>query len=229
MKIIRFDEIASTNEYAKNLRTSGEDVVVLAKRQTGGKGTKGRSFSSNDGGVYLTKVCFYSNFLAKDAFLIMARTAVAVCKTLEDFSLSPKIKWANDLFVSGKKICGILIENVFSGNKITRSIIGVGLNVNNSLPEELGKIATTMQLEKNEPLDFQAVESKLLAYLNEEFSMDEYLKRVGYLNEEVTFLADGKEFIAIPLRVEKDGGLVIKTDDGERKVYAGEVSLRLRK
>ena len=229
MKIIRFDEIDSTNEYAKKLQEYNENVFILAKKQTGGKGTKGRSFSSNEGGVYLTKVCLYSNFLAKDAFLIMARTAVAVCKTLEDFSLSPKIKWANDVFVSNKKICGILIENVFLGNTIARSIIGVGLNVNNALPKELENIATTMQLEKNEPLDFQAVENKLIAYLNEEFSMDEYLKRVGYLNEEVTFVENGKEFIAVAVRVENDGALVIKTDDGERKVYAGEVSLRLKR
>jgi len=155
MKIIRFDEINSTNEYAKKLQEYDENVFILAKKQTSGKGTKGRSFSSNEGGVYLTKVCIHSNFLAKDAFLIMARTAVAVCKTLEDFSLSPKIKWANDVFVSNKKICGILIENVFSGKRIVRSIIGVGLNVNNALPEELEKCATTMQLEKNEPLDFK--------------------------------------------------------------------------
>lgn len=228
-KIIRFDVIGSTNEYVKGLVQSKENVVVIAKKQTGGKGTKGRSFSSNEGGVYLTKLCFYENFFAKDAFLIMARTAVAVCKTLEDFSLKPKIKWANDVFVSDKKICGILIENSFSSNKISSSIIGVGLNVNNSLPDELTDIATTMQLEKNSPLDIQAVESKLLEYLDEEFSMDEYIKRVGYLNEEVALVTTTGEELATLLRVEQDGALVVKTLNGEQKVFAGEISIRIRK
>lgn len=229
MKIIRFDEIGSTSDYAKELIAKNENVVVIATKQTGGKGTKGRSFSSNEGGVYLTKLCFYDNFFAKDAFLVMARTAVAVCKTLEDFDLKPKIKWANDVFVANKKICGILIENIFSGNKISSSLIGVGLNVNNDLPEELNEIATTMRLQKREIVDFQAVESKLLGYLNEKFSMDEYIKRVGYLNEEVTLFSGEEELTATLLRVEKDGGLVVKTVDGERKVFSGEISIRIRK
>lgn len=229
MKIIRFDEIGSTSDYAKELIAKNENVVVIATKQTGGKGTKGRSFSSNEGGVYLTKLCFYDNFFAKDAFLVMARTAVAVCKTLEDFDLKPKIKWANDVFVANKKICGILIENIFFGNKISSSLIGVGLNVNNDLPEELNEIATTMRLQKREIVDFQAVESKLLGYLNEKFSMDEYIKRVGYLNEEVTLLSAEEELTATLLRVEKDGGLVVKTVDGERKVFSGEISIRIRK
>ena len=229
MKIIRFEEIASTNEYAKTLKNLGENIIVIAKKQTGGKGTKGRSFSSNEGGVYLTKLCFYKNFLAKDAFLVMARTAVAVAKTLESFSLKPKIKWANDVFVRDRKICGILIENAFSGNKIASSIIGVGLNVNNDLPEELKEIATSMKKELGETLDFDEVEKRLIDNLNEPFSMEEYVQRVGYLNEEVTLLLGDKEVVALPLRVEKDGGLVVQIGDEEQKVYSGEVSLRLKR
>ncbi len=225
MKILRFEELSSTNDFVKEKRAEGEDLLVLAKKQTGGKGTKGRSFSSNEGGVYLTKLVFYKDFLAKDAFLVMARAAVAVCKTLEKFSLSPKIKWANDVFVGDKKICGILIENVFSGNKISSSTIGVGLNVNNVLPTELKEIATTMQEQKGEKLDFSAVESTLIEYLNEEFSMSEYLSRVGYLNREI-LLKKGEELVpAIPIRVEENGALVVLIDGKTERVFAGEVSL----
>lgn len=229
MKIVRFDEIGSTNDYAKEMQKNGEDLLIIAKRQTGGKGTKGRSFSSNDGGVYLTKLVFYKDFLAKDAFLVMARAAVAVCKTLEDFSLSPKIKWANDVFVENKKICGILIENVFSGNKILSSIVGIGLNVNNELPNELVEIATTMKKVKGEALDFERVENKLIEYLNEEFSMQEYLKRVGYLNEEVMLTIGENCIPAIPVCVEEDGGLIVRMNGKEEKVFSGEVSLTVRR
>ena len=229
MKIIRFDEIASTNDYAKQMQKNGEDMLIIAKRQTGGKGTKGRSFSSNEGGVYLTKLVFYKDFLAKDAFLVMARAAVAVCKTLEDFSLFPKIKWANDVFVEDKKICGVLIENVFSGNKIASSIIGVGLNVNNELPGELDEIATTMKKVKGQEMDFNLVESKLISYLNEDFSMQEYLTRVGYLNEEVTLKMGEKCVHGIPVCVEEDGGLIVEINGKKEKVFSGEVSLAVRR
>ena len=229
MKILRFEEISSTNEFAKEKRLEREDLLILAKRQTGGKGTKGRSFSSNEGGVYLTKLVFYENFSAKDAFLIMARAAVAVCKTLEKFSLSPKIKWANDVFVADKKICGILIENVFSGNKISSSVIGVGLNVNNLLPDELKEIATTMREQAGKELDFSAVESALIENLNENFSMEEYLSRVGYLNEEVCLRIGETLIPATPVCVEKDGALVVEIGGEKRRVFSGEVSLLVKR
>ena len=225
MKIVRFDEIASTNDYAKTQKSKGENLIILAKRQTGGKGTKGRSFSSNEGGVYLTKLVFYKNFPASNAFLIMARTAVAVCKTLESFGLTPVIKWANDVFVNGKKICGILIENSFSGKTIGSSIIGVGLNVNNQLPTELNDIAISMREALGVEQDFSKVEAELIKNLGEPYEFSEYQKRVGFLNREVTLVLGENKVSSIPLTVEEDGALQVSIGGEIRKVYAGEVSL----
>lgn len=227
IEIVRFDEISSTNDYVKGRISEGKNLIAIAKRQTSGKGTKGRSFSSNDGGVYLTKLVFHENFPAKDVFLVMARTAVAVCKTLETCSLAPVIKWANDVFVGNKKICGILIENVFSGNKISSSLIGVGLNVNNELPIELKEIATSMRLESGRAFDLERIEELLIENLSKEFSMEEYLARVGYLGRKVNLLIGETLVPATPVCVEKDGGLVVEIDGKRQKVYAGEVSLRL--
>lgn len=225
MKIVRFEEISSTNDYAKEQKKAGENLIVLAKRQTGGKGTKGRSFSSNEGGVYLTKLVFYKDFPAAKAFLVMARTAVAVCKTLEEFGLSPVIKWANDVFVDNRKICGILIENSFSCSKISSSIIGVGLNVNNELPPELREIAISMREAVGREQDFSAVETRLIQNLNEPYDFLEYRERVGFLNREVTLVQGEKRACAIPLCVEEDGALTLSVDGEIKKVYAGEVSL----
>lgn len=115
MKILHYEETDSTVLRAKALIGGGEDLVVTAVRQTGGMGTKGRSFASEAGGVYLTRLTFYKNFPASDAFKIMAGASVAVCRTVEKFGLVPCIKWPNDVYVADKKICGILIENTFSG------------------------------------------------------------------------------------------------------------------
>lgn len=229
MKTIRLDEIGSTNEYAKSLVSGGEDVVVVARRQTGGRGTKGRIFSSNEGGVYLTKLRFYENFPSKNAFLIMARAAVSVCKTLESFGFAPVIKWANDVFVNDKKICGILIENAFSGGAIAHSVVGIGLNVNNALPEELSEIATTMQKEKNGAFDVEKVLKKLLFVLEEEHDIEEYIQRVGYLHRQVT-LIEGERSRTVVLRgVTKTGELVVEDEEKVRAVCAGEVSLKIER
>ena len=135
MKIIELDEVDSTNEYCKRLETD-EDVAVIAKRQISGKGTKGRVFISERGGVYLSVMRFYKDFICRDAFKIMVNSCVAVCKTLEAYSVKPNIRWANDVLVGGKKISGTLIENSF-GKGGARSIVGIGLNVNNPIPDEL--------------------------------------------------------------------------------------------
>ena len=227
-KILYFEELSSTNDYAKTLLRDKENVFIIAKKQTGGRGTKGRAFDSSEGGIYLTSLTFYADFPAKDAFLIMARTAVAVCKTLEEFSLSPVIKWANDVYVSNKKICGILIENVFLGNRISSSIVGVGLNVNNALPDSLREIATTMRQELVREEDVKKVEETLLKYLLEPFTMEEYTKRIGYLNQPLMLTMNEKIFPALALRVEEDGGLIVLMDGEEKKVYSGEVSLSVR-
>lgn len=227
VETVRFNEIPSTNEYVKTRIAERKDIIAIAKKQSAGKGTKGRSFSSNEGGVYLTKLVFHEDFPAKDAFLIMARTAVAVCKTLEEFSISPVIKWANDVFVNGRKICGILIENVFSGNQISSSVIGVGLNVNNPLPTELKEIATTMREELGKSLDVERVEAILIDRLSKVFEMDEYLKRIGFLGQTVNVTV-GEELVpATPVCVERDGGLVLEINGERKKVYAGEVTLRV--
>ena len=72
IKIEHFEELASTQEYVKSKWSEGQNLIVTADRQTSGRGTKGRSFSSNEGGVYVSKLTFYDTFSTKDAFKIMA-------------------------------------------------------------------------------------------------------------------------------------------------------------
>ena len=125
VKRLHFDSLDSTQDYAKEKRADGVDLVVTAVSQTGGKGTKGRSFSSQTGGVYLSKLTFYEDLAVKNAFKIMIGAAVAVCETLRFYGLKPLIKWPNDIWVNDKKICGILIENAFSGDSVFNAVAQV--------------------------------------------------------------------------------------------------------
>ena len=226
-KIQRFESIASTNDYAKSKRSEGQNLLVIAASQTGGRGTKGRSFSSTKGGLYLSKLSFYENFPAKDAFKIMQTAAAAVCETLASFGLSPKIKWANDVFVNGKKICGILIENTFSGANIASSVVGIGLNVYNELPEELKNIATTMQKETGKTFPIEEVEKRLVAFLADENTYKKYDGYLGWLGETVELMSGEERLFAKLLSVDETGGLWVETDGEKRRFTSAEISLKI--
>ena len=226
-KIQRFESIASTNDYAKSKRDEGQNLLVIAASQTGGRGTKGRSFSSTKGGLYLSKLSFYENFPAKDAFKIMQTAAAAVCETLASFGLSPKIKWANDVFVNGKKICGILIENTFSGANIASSVVGIGLNVYNEIPEELKNIATTMQKETGKTFLIEEVEKRLVAFLADENTYKKYDGYLGWLGETVELMSGEERLFAKLLSVDETGGLWVETDGEKRRFTSAEISLKI--
>lgn len=226
-EIERFDSIGSTNDYAKIKREERKNVIVIANSQTGGRGTKGRSFSSKGGGLYLSVLTFYDNFPATRAFEIMQKGAVAVCETLEKFGLQPKIKWPNDIYVNGKKICGILIENTFSGANIASSVVGIGLNVYNELPEELKNIATTMQKETGKTFPIEEVEKRLVAFLADENTYKKYDGYLGWLGETVEMLSGEERLFAKLLSVDETGGLWVETDGEKRRFTSAEISLKI--
>ena len=225
MKRIHFEEIDSTNNYAKDRRKDKEDLIITAKRQTGGRGTKGRSFVSEEGGVYLTTLRFYEDFPAKDAFKIMSGTAVAVCETLRFYGLQPVIKWANDVFVNGKKICGILIENTLSGGNISSSVVGVGLNVNTSFEGELKDIATSMALESERCFAVEEVAERLIAELSRKRTMEEYRAYLGFMGQTVTLILGNERVPATLLSVDDEGKLYAEIDGQTRVFSSAEVSI----
>ena len=223
----RLECVNSTNDYAKALRGDKKNRIVTARKQTGGRGTKGRSFSSEEGGVYLTKLDFYENYPADRAFEIMANAASAVCDTLSFFGLKPQIKWANDIFVNGRKICGILVENTFSGRAVASSVVGIGLNVYNELPEELKNIATTMQKETGKTFPIEEVEKRLVAFLADENTYKKYDGYLGWLGETVEMLSGEERLFAKLLSVDETGGLWVETDGEKRRFTSAEISLKI--
>ncbi len=224
--IERFESIPSTNDYAKQKRVEGKDLVIVAKSQSGGRGTKGRSFSSSLGGLYVSVLSFYDDFLAREAFRIMQNAATAVCLTMEEYGLKPSIKWPNDILVNGKKICGILIENTFLGDKVRSSIVGIGINIYNPLEEELKDIATSILLETGKEIAVEEVEEKLLKHLYNADTWRKYPQYVAFIGEEVTLICGEERIRAKVLGVDKEGNLLGLTAEGERKFSSAEVSLR---
>ncbi len=224
---LRFEELPSTNDFAKQRQAEGRALFITAKVQSGGRGTKGRSFSSNEGGVYLSLLRFYDDFPAKDAFSIMCASAVAVCETLEGYGLSPRIKWPNDIHVNGKKICGILIENTFQGSRIRASIVGIGLNVQNALPKELEKIATSVLSESGKRLSTDEVAVELAERLLAPCNLEKYERYLGYVGEEVLLLTGEERIAATLIGVNGDGKLRARVNGEERLFSSAEVRLQI--
>lgn len=227
-RIIELGEIDSTNEFCKRFLGEG-DLIVTAARQTGGRGTKGRSFVSDEGGLYVSVMTTYKNFDFADTFSIMINACVAVCETLKSFGLNPTVKWANDVLVNGRKICGTLIENRLGADNVCVSIVGIGLNVNNVLPEELAPIATTMRECSGKRQNLAAVRSRLIKNLQRRYTVDDYRSFVDWFGREVCLVeADGKSFTATAIDVDERGNLVCETEGRIKKISSAEMSLRFK-
>ncbi len=222
MKTIFLKKTGSTNDYLKKIKRPKEDLLVIASEQSGGRGTKGRSFISEKGGVYLSLLRLFP-CKAKDSFSIMTNSAVAVVKTLHAFDIDAKIKWPNDILVNGKKICGILIENVFEGENVCRSIVGIGINVNNEIAEEIKDIAISTKQILGRELALPTVTATLAYNLYAPSTFEEYKKSLLFIGEEVTIITQKSTYKAIIDDVLPNGNLKLK--NGEVLTCA-EVSIR---
>ncbi len=228
IKIIELEEIDSTNEFCKRFNFE-EDVIVVAEKQVKGKGTNGREFVSDEGGLYVSLMRRLPNFDFKNTFSIMINACVAVCKTVESFGLNPTVKWANDVLVDGRKICGTLIENRLGADNVCSSIVGIGINVNNVLPDELKETATTMSEQKGgKKLSVKRIRARLVKYLKKQYDVNEYKKYVDWFGQEVYLDSNGQRTEAIALDVDADGSLVCEIKGQIKKISSAEMSLRLK-
>ena len=226
MRIELVDEVNSTNEYIRRYLSGGEDVIVCARRQTQGRGTKNRSFLSLDGGVYLTALTFYKNLPAAKAFTIMAHAAVSVCKVAESFGVAAEIKWANDVLAGGKKLCGILIENGLRGDRVAYSIVGIGVNACNDV-SELGGIATTLTEQAGKYISADEVRERLIEEYQRPSNFEEYLSYVKFLGKTVHVLEGDTEYDAVANRILADGRLEILFQGQMRALSSAEIKVKL--
>lgn len=228
MQIIKLKKTRSTQDYIKKLvkkqRNTREDLFVVSAQQTCGKGTKGRSFSSNKGGVYLSYLNFHAGKKASCAFEINKTTSLAVIKTLLAFGVKAGIKWPNDIYVNGKKICGMLIENTLVGEYLDYSIIGIGLNVNNALEEELAPIATTINKVTGKEANLESVLFTLIYNLQNPEKVSLYDDYLLFLGQKISVISrDGTTFTDIIDGVLEDGRLLLKSG---KILTAEEISIR---
>lgn len=233
-------ETDSTNNYAKELAISGKRnrTVVITEKQNGGKGRLGRPFYSPEGnGLYMSVLC-RPEINVDCAPLITSFTAVAVAKAIEKLSgQDVNIKWVNDVYMNGKKICGILTEAGFDfeGGTVDYAVIGIGINVlGTDFPEELINIATSIEKETGLKISRNDLAAEVLNNLenmsceikNKKY-LDTYRKKSNVIGKRIKVTYGSQVFYAEALDINENAALIVKTEDGIKTLNSGEVSIKL--
>lgn len=178
-----------------------------------------------------------------NATLITTAAAVAVCQAIETLTgKKPQIKWVNDIFLDGRKVCGILTEGIMDmeSRTIGTIILGIGLNFREpetDFPDEIQSIAGTLFDKKNAAVTRNQMVAEILNRfyllypdLVKRSYLDEYRKRCFVLGEQVTFPQGNETIEAKAIAIDNDGGLVVALPNGETKILTfGEISIKIKK
>ncbi len=221
-----FDEIPSTNEYAAHLLNTDnaiEGTLVVASAQSKGRGYAGNSWESEKGKNLLFSIVLKPTFLlARQQFYLNELITLGLFDTLQPkLGSSLKIKWPNDVFYKDEKVAGILIENSLSGNFIQHSIIGIGLNVNQTkFSEKIKNISSLKKITKQE-WDLEEllasicknIETRYLQLKNNQLQtlQQDYMNALYRADEEHWYRKDGKKFKAKITGLNPEGKLMLAT------------------
>jgi BirA family transcriptional regulator, biotin operon repressor / biotin---[acetyl-CoA-carboxylase] ligase len=237
-KIIVKDEVASTNDLAKSLANEGEEegLVVTAKTQLAGRGRMGRSWSSPEGGLYLS-ILLRPRIPIEQMLRLTVLACVPVAETIEEASgCKTSVKWPNDVEIGGRKVAGLLVESASKGGDIAYMVLGIGVNLNVE-PENLGvPEATSVSACAGKQLDREAFLNLLLyrldtfysSFLKGTFEMADYNKRSSTIGNEVEVDSGVKRIMGLATGVDASGALTIQGSDGteHRLTSVHETTLR---
>jgi BirA family biotin operon repressor/biotin-[acetyl-CoA-carboxylase] ligase len=239
MRLIRLDEVDSTNRYLRALAEEGAEsgTLVMADRQTAGRGRLDRRFDSPEGGLYMS-LLLRGRCKSTDLALLTAEAAVAAARAIEALapSLSVGIKWVNDLYVGGKKLAGILAESsLLPSGELDYAIVGIGVNLRSGvLSHALSEIATSIEDESGAAPDREALaeaigEGLLSAFGRLGEGIAEYRRRQILVGRRV-YADDGKRRICVRVRgVDDAAGLIVSRYGKRRVLRYGEVSVKVRR
>ncbi|MEJ5227662.1 biotin--[acetyl-CoA-carboxylase] ligase [Thermodesulfovibrio sp.] len=241
-EIFIYDEVESTNSVAYELLKKGypSGTVVIADRQTKGKGRLGRKWISPAGKNLYMSIAVKPNITPKYATMITLTSVVACTTALRRHTdIAVLIKWPNDMLVDHKKVGGILSEIKIEGEKIKAAVVGIGINVNmteEDIPEEIKDIATSLRICKGEEFSraLLAIEIikefdkwyQLLEKKNRKTIIDRWMQLSGTIGRQVKIVLTEREIIATAEAIDEEGRLIVKLSDGTyEKISAGDVTL----
>ena len=235
------DETTSTNDELRDERYVEGDVV-WAERQTAGRGQRGHSWSSEKGLDLTFSMLLCPTFLeAPEQFWVLRVVALALSDTFADFGIGTRIKWTNDIYAGDRKMTGVLIENSLNGSRLSRTVTGIGINVNSERFDPSLPNPTSMAVEAGRQFDRRGVLDRFVTNADRRYGMlragervrlkNDYDERLYALNENREFaLPDGTRLRAAIKGTENDGRLRLELPDGVVKSFAfKEIEFLLKK
>lgn len=225
-------EVTSTNTYVENLLKNthlAEGSVVYTLNQTAGRGLENNRWESEPGKNLTATIVLYPEFLdASYQFYLTIILSLSTCDTVNYFIGNEEscIKWPNDIYHNVRKIAGILVKNEVMGKGISKTIAGIGLNVNQTHFKEAPN-ATSLKLITNTDIKVQDVLSKwhetVARYYhqlqnNAEDMMEQYLSRMYLKGKEAEYLIRGEKVYATITGVDPYGRLLLETRNGKQFV-----------
>jgi len=234
MNIHYLDICTSTQDIADMLASQGapEGTVVICEEMSYGRGRLGRKWVAGRGGLWFTIVLKPKMIKSLQLLTLIAGTSVV--KTLKElYNLDVSVKWPNDVLLSGRKLCGVLIEARLEADRVNYVLVGVGVNVNNELPEELrGTGVTLMEVlgcrVPRVPI-LKGVVSNLLNLYNEllrgndDVVISEWKRYNSTIGRKVKVVSFNEVFEGIAVDVGVDGSLIVSTGGSVRRVSVGDV------
>lgn len=237
-----FEELDSTNRYLKEKAAEGapEGTVIIAGRQSAGRGRLGRRFfSPEEKGIYMS-ILLRPEIALERAVLITSMAAVAVARAIEHVGgVTAQIKWVNDIFLNKKKVCGILTEAGINAEErsLDYAVLGIGVNAGKmEFPEELKEIATSVSNECGACVDKEVLIEEILQELEQWYPtlfdgsfLEESRRRSVLLGKEILVIDETVPEGAYPAKavaINELGNLVIERNGNRMVLNSGEVSIR---
>lgn len=224
---ISLESVDSTNTYAKNLlseKRPPEGTLITAAEQTAGRGQAGSKWQTAAGLNLTASFILYPTFLSADKqFFLNMAVSLAVRELCEEITGHEiRIKWPNDIYQRNKKLAGILIENIISGSNLSSSVVGIGLNVNQTEFDPALPNPTSVKRITGQDQNVETVISKLNSYLEKyylqlrqqhfNFLDKGYTVHLYRYNQTATFRKNGQEFRGEITGVTKEGKLIIESN-----------------
>ena len=230
-KIQVHKSLESTNKTAKEMAVAGAEhgTIIISDGQTMGKGRYSRNFfSPSGGGLYMSIVLRPEAMHFKNPTSVTAFAAVSVCEAIEIISTKvPRIKWVNDIFIDGKKVCGILTEAVtdFESGGLDWVVLGIGINVHTrteDFPSDLQSLATSIYPDEKMPGVRNRLSAEIINRIlgfetlpSETEIFEKYKKRLMMLGKEITVIQNQMKYKATAIDVDSVGHLIVKNENGE--------------
>ena len=244
-RIYYFDEIDSTQNYALQIsnNTNENGAIIIAEKQTHGKGRLNRKWYSPEGGIWLS-VIIHPELQISDATIIPLAASLALCESIKKVhKIKTDVKWPNDITIDDKKVAGMLIDTSIQGNKVENLVLGIGINfaVNiQQIEKRLKKSTnfygvTSLFPEKNSPskiellvqflLELEKVINSLIKGKNAQIIRD-WSKHTNMFGKAISVNTGNGKISGIAKKIDSDGALIIKTGTKNRRIFVGDVTLR---